>query len=190
MPTLHLPSASSSTLPNLVPSAAVAPSSQQQSKRPKILKPTRISFGGTAAIVTSMALITGLDAANAGKATIMGALLIAAIADNLTDSLSVHMYQESERLEQREAFVGTLTNFATRLIVCLTFVLIVALFWQHAAAAWGIVWGMALLTGLSYVLARHRRVSAVSEVAKHVAVALLVIFVSKGIGHWITAHVI
>jgi hypothetical protein len=68
-------------------------------------------------------------------------------------------------------------------------VLIVALFWQHAAA-WGIVWGMALLTGLSYVLARHRRVSAVSEVAKHVAVALLVIFVSKGIGHWITAHVI
>ncbi len=120
----------------------------------------------------------------------MGALLIAAIADNLTDSLSVHMYQESERLEQREAFVGTLTNFATRLIVCLTFVLIVALFWRHAAAAWGIVWGMALLSGLSYVLARHRRVSAVSEVAKHVAVALLVIFVSKGIGHWITAHVV
>ncbi len=107
-----------------------------------MIKPTRISFGGTAAIVTSMALLAGLDAANAGKATVMGALLIAAIADNLTDSLSVHMYQESERLEQREAFAGTVTNFGTRLIVCLTFVLIVALFWRHAAAVCGLVWGM------------------------------------------------
>lgn len=64
----------------------------------------------------------------------MGALLIAAVPDNLTDSLSVHMYQESERLEQKEAFVGTVSNFGTRLFVCLTSVLIVALFW---AALWG-----------------------------------------------------
>jgi hypothetical protein len=92
-----------------------------------MIKTTRISFGGTAAIVTSMALITGLDAANARRASIVGALLIAAVADNLTDSLSVHLYQESERLEEREAFIGTLSNFATRFIVCLSFVLIVAL---------------------------------------------------------------
>ena len=151
--------------------------------------PTRISFGATAAIVTSMALIAGLDAANAGRTTIVSALLIAAVADNLTDSLSVHMYQESERLEQREAFFGPLTNFATRFIVCLTFVLIAALFSGHEAAVVGIVWGMSLLTALTYVLARHRKVSTMPEVGKHVAVALVVIFVSKGIGHWITAHV-
>jgi len=64
-----------------------------------MINPTRFSFGGTAAIVTSMALMAGFDAANAGRATLVSALLIAAVADNLTDSLSVHMYQESERLE-------------------------------------------------------------------------------------------
>ena len=63
----------------------------------------------------------------------VSAPLIAAVADNLTGSLSVHMYQESERLEEREAFIGTLTNFATRFIVCLSFVLIVTLFREHAA---------------------------------------------------------
>ena len=155
-----------------------------------MIKPTRISFGGTAAIVTSMALIAGLDAAKAGKATMVSALLIAAVADNLTDSLSIHMYQESERLEQKEAFVGTLTNFATRFILCLSFVLIVMLFREHAAVAGGIVWGMSLLTVLTYILARHRKVSAMSEVGKHLAVALVIIFVSKSIGHWISAHVI
>jgi len=137
-----------------------------------------------------MALITGLDAAKAGRATMVSALLIAAVADNLTDSLSVHMYQESERLEEREAFVGTLTNFATRFILCLSFVLIVMLFREHAAVAGGIVWGMSLLTVLTYILARHRKVSAMPEVGKHLAVAMVIIFVSKSIGHWVTAHVI
>jgi hypothetical protein len=155
----------------------------------EMIETTRISFGGTAGIVTSMALIVGLDAAHAGRAAMMSALLIAAVADNLTDSLSVHMYQESERLEEREAFIGTLSNFVTRLVVCLTFVLIVVLFRTHVAAIGGIVWGMLLLTVLTYILARHRKVGAMSELGKHLAVALVVVFVSKGIGHWITAHV-
>jgi vacuolar iron transporter family protein len=139
----------------------------------------------TAAIVTSMGLVAGLEAANAETATMEGALLIAAIADNLTDSLSVHMYQEPERLEPRDAFVGTLTNFAARLIVCLSFVLIVALFGTHTAAVGGIVWGISSLGGLTYMLARHRKVSALSEVGKHLAVASLVILASRSIGHWI-----
>ena len=156
-----------------------------------MFNPTRISFGGTAAIVTSMALIAGFDAANAGRATLVSALLIAAVADNLTDSLSVHMYQESERLERKEAFVGTLSNFVTRLLLCLSFVLIVLLFHTGAMAnVAGIVWGMTLLCGLTYVLARSRGVSAMSEIGKHLTVALCVVIVSKSIGHWITARLV
>lgn len=137
-----------------------------------------------------MALIVGLDAANAGRAIMISALLIAAVADNLTDSLSVHMYQESERLDQKEAFVGTVANFVTRFVVCLSFVLIVALLRGHAAVIGGIVWGMSLLAALSCFLARHRKVSATAEVAKHLAVALVIILVSKSIGHWINTRVV
>ncbi len=155
-----------------------------------MIKPSRISFGGTAAIVTSMALIAGLDAAKAGRAGMVSALLIAAVADNLTDSLSVHMYQESQRLEQKEVFLGTLTNFGTRLLVCLSFVLIVALFPARIAALGGLFWGMALLLTLTLLLARYRRVSAVSEIVKHLGVAVGIIFVSKQVGQWIAAHVI
>ena len=155
-----------------------------------MIKPTRISFGGTAAIATSMALIVGLDAANAGRTVIISALLIAAVADNLTDSLSVHMYQESERLEQKEAFAGTIANFITRFLVCLSFVLIVTLLKGNGAVIGGIIWGMSLLAALSCLLARHRKVSATGEVAKHLAVALLIILVSKSIGHWINTRVV
>jgi len=153
-----------------------------------MLKTTRISFGGTAAIVTSMALMTGLEAANASKATELTALLIAAVADNLSDSLSVHLYQESEGLERREAFKGTLTNFATRFVVCLSFVFIVLMFERQTAALGGIVWGLTLLSVLSFMLARQRNVGVFSEVAKHLAVAVVIIFASRGLGHWITNY--
>ncbi len=153
-----------------------------------MVKSTRISFGGTAGIVTSMALLVGLDAAHAGKASVIGALLIVAVADNLTDSLSVQMYQESERRERKEAILGTLTNFATRFLVCLSFVGIVALFWKHAVAA-GIMWGIALLSVMSYMLARGRSVSVFVEIAKHLGIAAIVIMASEGIGQWITVHI-
>ncbi|MCR4333372.1 MAG: hypothetical protein NUV34_11810 [Sulfuricaulis sp.] len=83
------------------------------------------SFGGTAAVVTSLGLIIGLDAASVARATIVGSLLIVAIADNLTDSLGIHMYQESERLEASKAFRATLSNFATRLALSLSFVVLI-----------------------------------------------------------------
>ncbi|HKT89652.1 MAG TPA: hypothetical protein VJQ59_14505 [Candidatus Sulfotelmatobacter sp.] len=155
-----------------------------------MIQPSRISFGGTAAIVTSMALIAGLDAAHAGRASVVSALLIAAVADNLTDSLSVHMYQESERIEQKEVFLGTLSNFATRLIVCTSFVLIVLVLPERYAAIWGIAWGLSLLVVLTCILARYREVSALSEVGKHLAAAAAIILVSQNVGRWIANHVL
>ena len=137
-----------------------------------------------------MALIAGLDAAHAGKASVISALLIAAVADNLTDSLSVHMYQESERLEQTEVFIGTLSNFVTRLIVCMSFVVIVLVSPGHLAAVWGMAWGMSLLIVLTCLLARYRRVGALSEIGKHIAVAVAIILVSKNVGRWIATHVL
>jgi vacuolar iron transporter family protein len=148
-----------------------------------------VSFGGTAAIVTSVALIFGLDAATATKSTIVSGLLIVALADNLTDALSLHIYQESERrLEPREAFVATWSNFAARLVLALTFVLLVVLLPIASAVVASAAWGLALLTALTWALARERKASFAIELGKHVAAALAVILASRGIGVVITAQ--
>jgi len=152
------------------------------------LKINRIAFGATAAVVTSMALITGLGAADAAKRTVVSALLIAALADNLTDSLSVHIYQEAERLEKHEAFVGTVTNFAARLVLCLSFVFLVAMFSLSAATVIALIWGICLLATLTWILARERKIAPGVEMLKHVIVALVVIAASRGIGQWIGTH--
>ena len=151
-----------------------------------INKISRISYGGTAAIVTSMTLITGLNAVGTGKSTLITALLIIALADNITDSLSIHIYQESERLDEREAFIGTLSNFTTRLLGSLSFVLIVLVFPPKVVVLVSIVWGNLLLGVLTYFLARERNVRILPEVIKHLIVAAVAISTSKIIAHLLT----
>jgi vacuolar iron transporter family protein len=153
--------------------------------RPRFVRPEslrRISFGAPAAIVTSIALIVGLDTAAAHRAAIVGSLLILALADNLTDALGVHIYQESERLAQPDAFRTTVANFLTRLLVSLSFVALVLTTHAPLRSYLSLTWGLLLLALLSYLLARARAVSPPAEIAKHCAVALIVIALSAAIG--------
>jgi VIT1/CCC1 family predicted Fe2+/Mn2+ transporter len=146
------------------------------------LKSTEFSFGTTAAIVTSMALIVGLDAATVSRATLLSGLLVVALADNLTDSISIHVYQESERLDRERAFRATFRNFIVRLLVAMTFVALVWLLPAATAVLVSSLWGLALLVALTAHLARERGVSISIEIAKHVSAALAVVVVSRLIG--------
>jgi vacuolar iron transporter family protein len=156
----------------------------------EMLNPRKFSFGGISAIVTSMGLIIGLGAAGVGAATIVSGLLIAGFADNMTDSLSIHMYQEAEKLEEATAFRGTLTNFAARVLTALSFVAIVLAFPARYAGIAALLWGCLLLAAISYALSRERGISPLPEMARHLGVAFLVIVASRIIGVWISRHVI
>ena len=142
-------------------------------------RPDRYSFGGTAAIVTSMGLIVGFDAATISRATLITSLLIIALADNISDSLSIHMYQESERLEARAAFRATVSNFLARLLVALSFILLVALLPSRWAVPTALVWGSLLLSALTFSVARVRETRPGPEIVKHLAVAIGVIAMSR-----------
>jgi len=148
------------------------------------------SFGGVAGIVTSMGLIIGFDAITATKATMLAGLLIVALADNLTDSLSIHIYQESDRLEPRKALHATVTNFATRLSISVSFVALVLLLPMHTAVLASLGWGILLLVGLTYLVAMDRKLRVLPEVLKHLAAAAVVILTSKAIGHVIVAGIL
>jgi VIT1/CCC1 family predicted Fe2+/Mn2+ transporter len=149
---------------------------------------TKLSYGGTAAIVTGMGLVVAFDGGTSSKAALVSSLLVVAIADNLADSLAIHVYQESENLPSRSAFRSTVANYLTRLMVAGSFVILALLTPAHSLVPVVLVWGMALLCTLTYFVARGRGAAPGLEVLKHLAVALLVILVSKAIGAWIVAR--
>ena len=150
---------------------------------------TRLSYGSTAAIVTSMGLIAGLAGTAASRVAVVGSLLVVALADNLTDSLAIHVYQESEKLDTRQAFRATIANFFSRLLVAGSFVVVALVLPAPLIVPVGLGWGILLLAGLTWLVARSRGASPLVEVAKHLAVAASVIAVSKGVGMLILAYV-
>lgn len=143
----------------------------------------------TSAIVTSMGLIAGLAQGGGSKTNIVAGLLIFAIADNISDSLGIHIYKESEGASRHDIILTTLGNFLIRLFLALTFVLIIIMLDPHSAFIVASVWGFILLTALSYEIAKIKQSHPFREIAYHLIIAVLVIVGSWFIGSFISGHI-
>ena len=116
---------------------------------------TKFSFGATSAIVTSLAFIVGLSRSINPKLAIIGSLLVIAVADNISDSLGIHIYQESELKKSKAVRVSTFYNFLTRFLVILVFISLVAFLPIGYSVIFSMVWGISLLSALSYFIAKE-----------------------------------
>ena len=143
------------------------------------------SIGATAAIITSMGLIAGLTQGANAKVGIITGLLIFAVADNISDSFSIHIYKESEGASSKEVSVSTFGNFAVRLLLVLTFASLVLFLPPNAALILSSIWGLTLLAILSYGIARRRNIHPLKSILWHLAVALVVIVGSRFLGSWV-----
>jgi VIT1/CCC1 family predicted Fe2+/Mn2+ transporter len=145
-------------------------------------------FGSTAAIITNISLIVGLGSARASKGPIIGGLLTIALADNISDSLGIHLYKETEGLNQRLSLLSTVLNFLSRLVVSLSFIGIVLLFTTSQSIVAAIIWGLLLLILLSYLISLSNKENSLKEIFKHILVAIVVIVLSRWAGGLIAKH--
>jgi VIT1/CCC1 family predicted Fe2+/Mn2+ transporter len=145
-------------------------------------------FGSSAAIITDVSLIVGLGSANAGKGPILAGLLTIAVADNISDSLGIHLYKESEGYGQRLSLLSTTLNFLSRLLISCTFIAIVLLLPMAQALYVGLIWGLLLIVFISYLISRSNRDNPVKEMVIHVVVAVVVIELSHYLGRAIAVY--
>ena len=85
--------------------------------------PSKFSFGATSSTVTSLGIIFGLLTSGNPKASVIGSLLVIAVADNIADSLGIHIYRESTATKKDNPRMFTIENFLTRFGITLTFVI-------------------------------------------------------------------
>lgn len=147
-----------------------------------------VSFGSTAAIVTSMGLIAGLSSIDSTKASLIAGLLIIAIADNISDTFGIHIFQESSS-DIKPVKNIVISNFLARLIVSFSFILIVILFSSPLFQIVSVTWGTFILSILSYLIAKVKKTSVIKEIIYHILLALVVIAVSQLLGCFIKAVV-
>lgn len=156
--------------------------------RPELANYRNYIFGSTAAIITNISLIVGLGTAQNARGAILGGLLTIALADNISDSLGIHMYKEAEGTGPGLTWLATVLNFAARLAISASFIALVLLLPPGQASAAAVAWGLALLVVLSYLIARQNGVNPLKETAKHLAVAVAVIIASRLVGGWIASR--
>ena len=146
-------------------------------------------FGSTAAIITDISLIVGLGSAHTGKGPILGGLLTIALADNISDSLGIHMFKETEGCGEKLSLLATSINFFSRLLVSLSFIVIVFIFSISHSIIIAIIWGFLLLTLISYLIAKSNNENSILEIIKHLLIAIIVIVLSRYMGYLISKYI-
>lgn len=146
---------------------------------------TKFSFGASSALITNLGLIMGLDSGPNAKFSIIAGILVIAIADNISDSFGIHMYQESECIERKEVWFSTFTNFLTRLIVSAIFIALVYFLPMNIAVISSLIYGLLLLAFMSYLIAKDEEINPFFAIAEHLGIALGVIVLSELVGKWL-----
>jgi vacuolar iron transporter family protein len=144
-----------------------------------------LGFGLTSGIITTLGLIVGLNSAANSKAVILGGIITIAIADAFSDSLGIHISEESEGHPDSQVWEATLSTFLSKLIFALTFVIPVYFLPLETAIVVSILWGFSALGVFSYYIASQKNTNPWKSVGEHVTLAVVVIILTNFIGQWV-----
>lgn len=149
---------------------------------------TGFSFGLTSAIITTLGLMVGLNSGTRSRIAVLGGVLTIAIADAFSDSLSIHISEESENQHTtREIWEATFSTFLSKFFFASIFIIPIILFNLSTAIVISVVWGLLLLAVLSFFIARDQKTPSWKVVTEHLFIAVLVIGITHYIGIWIAS---
>lgn len=146
---------------------------------------TGISFGLTSAIITTLGLMVGLNSTTHSQTVVLGGIITIAIADALSDSLGIHISEESKKTDGRNVWEATIATFFSKFLFGMTFAIPVILIPLEMAIIASIIWGLFILSLLSFYIARSNKDPPIHAISEHLAIAIMVIVVSNFLGDFI-----
>jgi len=147
---------------------------------------TGLFFGATSGVITTLGLMTGLNAGTHSLAAVLGGILVIAVADAMSDALGIHLAEEADPSSTTEhIWAATVSTFLNKFVFALSFAVPLLLLPLDLAVMASIAWGMFVIIVLSYFIARVQQASATAVIAEHVGIALLVVVLSHFIGVWV-----
>jgi VIT1/CCC1 family predicted Fe2+/Mn2+ transporter len=147
------------------------------------------SFGLTSGIITTLGLMVGLNSGTHSKLVVIGGILTIAIADSLSDSLGIHISEESENVHtSREIWQSTLATFVSKFLFALSFIVPILICNNLSTAVLiSVIWGFSLLVFLSYMIAINCKTKPWRPIAEHLIIALAVVVLTHYVGLWVSS---
>jgi len=144
---------------------------------------TGLGFGVTSGSITTLGLLVGLHSGTYSELAIIGGILTIAIADSCSDALGIHVSKEFEdRDSTKSVWESTIITFFTKFLIALSFVVPVLFLPLSTAVIVGVVWGLSILAGFSYFVAKQIKANPFKVVAEHLFIAIVVLLASRWVG--------
>lgn len=143
---------------------------------------TGFSFGLTSGIITTLGLMVGLNASTNSKLVVLGGIITIAIADAFSDALGIHLSEESDKHNNKEVWESTIATFLTKFLFAATFIIPVLLFELNTAIIISVIYGLIVLSLLSFKIAKDRNKKPSGVILEHLMIAIFVIIVTYYVG--------
>jgi len=150
---------------------------------------TGLYFGATSGVITTLGLLTGLYAGTGAVTAVLGGILVIAVADSMSDALGIHLAEESApNTSSAHVWSATISTFVAKFVFAISFAVPLLLLPLRTAVIASVVWGMSVITVLSYFLAKSAQERPLPIILEHLGIAMLVVLLSHLIGAWVGAN--
>ncbi len=147
---------------------------------------TGLYFGATSGVITTIGLIAGLHAGTRSLTAVLGGILVIAFADAMSDALGIHLAEEADPdATQAHIWEATISTFLTKFVFSLSFAVPLLMLPLLEAVIASVIWGMFVITVLSFFIARAQKASPLLIIGEHVTIAIVVVVLSHFIGVWV-----
>lgn len=147
---------------------------------------TGLSFGTTSGVITTLGLLVGLHAGTHSKTAVLGGILTIAVADALSDAMGIHLAEEAKHTQPaRAVWEATAATFVAKFVIAGTFAVPVLTRPLDQAVVISVMWGLFLLTVLSFFVARTQAIAPWRVIGEHVFIALCVVAITHAVGDWV-----
>jgi VIT1/CCC1 family predicted Fe2+/Mn2+ transporter len=147
---------------------------------------TGFTFGLTSAVITTLGLMVGLQSGTHSRIVVLAGILTIAIADAFSDALGIHVSEEAENKHTtKQIWAATISTFLAKFLFAMTFVLPVILFTLSTAIVVSLIWGLSILSLLSYIIAKTQNEPPWKIVAEHLLISIVVISLTHWVGDWL-----
>lgn len=140
------------------------------------------AFGVTSGVITTLAVLIGVNLATGSRLATIAAILTVAVADAFSDAAGIYTAKEAGRMSEAKIWSVTFTSFFAKFIFSLIFVIPLLILRAITAVAVSIIGAFAILFLLGAFVAARRGKSPLQSAVEHSLIGMGVAFLSYILG--------
>ncbi|MEI8061612.1 MAG: hypothetical protein WCG99_04975 [Candidatus Berkelbacteria bacterium] len=144
-----------------------------------------LGFGLTSGIIATLGMMIGLNQGTHSTTVVLAGIGVIAVTDALSDAVAVFMADETELKPEVSIWQESLSTFFSKFLIGVSFALPVIFMDLSDAVIFSIIYGLILITILSYFVAKSEKRPVVKIVLGHLAATVVVVIVSALVGGWV-----